>query len=767
MTKFLFLTILLMGLSLLLQAESLTLAQNGKTSYTIFCGNDATEVDLFAVEELKNHLKAITNASFSAETKPGKKTIFVGLTPEAKKILGKDAKMDSLQDQESIIQTKNSHLFLYGKGRHGNLYAVYELLENVFGCRWLSGFTKADFIPVKKTLTIARGTRKSHYAIPKRSIMNWFYRDKNRVKLYAYRNRQNLLLNIGTPQKGILQFNDFKGPGCHVLSVIFPGFKGRYYNSASKLFKGKNYFAAHPEWFSMDEKGKRVNNRQLCFSNKALQKELTKNLFIFYKNLEKRHKAKFFYTLDLNDIAYNMCHCKECQVLQKKYQTPGGSFFDYLFKLCNAHPEIEFATLAYQKDLTQIPPVNYQSFPKNLTVIFAPINGVFSGTLDKENLRDRKDLEGWLKLTPRVWIWYYPNTYASKLPSPAPVANFERLASDIRTLARLKVDGTYFEHDSGGAKSGTNLSEMQSYVMYKLFQDPSLDEKKLMKDFALHFYGKAANEVLQFAFELEKCRKDFIARGGKWLYHTQNYHYLTEMNFLKWDALLEKAAKKVQGEYAMRIRLLRMGLDCCIINNLWTDSKGAALQKKCRERILLTAEEIDKYLRPVSSMRGSVKKFLAAMDERGTMKPIPKELLAKYAREDIALLLPNRNTHSKYRAKDPDANLKFALVEPWNGKKFTLGTYSPGTKKYGPGRIIIPAHIVKGKYALYKLNSPVILTPDIFLWGGKWRLVLNMGQHFKHDVPESLKQKWDVYVSLKFTHDKVYMDRGFLVKVKK
>lgn len=55
----------------------------------------------------------------------------------------------------------------------------------------------------------------------------------------------------------------------------------------------------------------------------------------------------------------------------------------------------------------------------------------------------------------------------------------------------------------------------------------------------------------------------------------------------------------------------------------------------------------------------------------------------------------------------------------------------------------------------------------MILWGGRWGLILKMGQNFKHDDPESLKQKWEVYVSLKFTDDKVYMDRGFLVKVKK
>ena len=748
-------------------AGNLTLCREGKTDYGIHCGKTASEVDRFAVEELQSHLKAMSGAFFETmrET-PAGKTIFVGLSPHALKILGKDCLIDQLHDQEAVIQTKDGHLFLYGKGRHGNLYAVYELLENQLGCRWLSAFGNGDFIPVKKTITIPEGIVRSRYAFPLRSLMNWFHTDKNRVRLFAYRNRQNILLDIGFPQKGIVQAVDLKGPTCHVLSRILPGFKGKHNNQAASCIRIKDYFAVHPEWFSLDEQGMRVNNRQLCFSNRELRKELTRNLFLYYKTLEAKGKSRYYHTLDLNDIAYNMCYCKDCQSLQKKYRTPGGSFFDYLFELCAAYPEVEFATLAYQTSLTQRPPAGLKNPPKNLTVIFCPINGLFSGTLDKENLRDRDDLEAWLKITPKVWVWYYPNTYGSKLPVPAPLANFERLAADIRTMARLKVEGTYFEHDAGGASSGTNLSEMQTYVMYKLFQNSAWDEKELMRNFAVHYYGKAADSVLQFAFELEQYRKNFAANGGKWFYSTQNYNYLTEENFLRWNRLLDEAARQIDPAHARRIDLLRMGLDCCIADHQWTQMKYLPMVKKCQERLIRTAEYIDRQHKPVSSMTKSVKKFLAGIGRRLPLKPIPEELLSKYPVDDIRLLLPSRNAQKKYRVEDPGANQKYALAEPWDGKKFSMGTYSPSIKRYGPGRVLPAANIVKGKYALYKLPRSTSLTPDMFWWGGRWGLILRMGEFCKPDDPESLKQKWDIYISLKFTDDKVYMDRGFLVKAK-
>ena len=745
-------------------AEKLTLVENGKTQYNIRYSRSASPIDRFAVEELQKHLKGSTGITFSAGSgEISGKTIFVGLSKEAAAILGKDSHIASLQNQDTIIQSKKGHLFLYGKGRHGNLYAVYEFLENELGCRWLSGFGGGDFIPAKKNVYFSGKLRKTHYAIPRRSLMNWFYTDKDTVRLYAYRNRQNILLNIGTPHKGICQDVDLVGPGCHILSVILPGFKSRVANKASSLFKVKDYFAIHPEWFSMTKEGKRVNNRQACFSNKELRKELEKNLFIFYGNQEKRAGRKSFYTLDLNDIAYNMCYCNACQALQKKYQTPGGSFFDFLLELCRKHPETEFATLAYQRSLTQIPPSGVRNPPGNLTIIFAPINGAFSGTLDKENRVDRKDLENWLKITPKVWVWYYPNTYASKLPVPAPSSNFERLAADIRTMAQLKVDGTYFEHDAGGASTGTNLSEMQSFVMYKLFRDPSLDEKELMKDFASSYYGKAAGKVLQFANELEMEWKNFVKKGGIWYYSFQNYPYLTRKNLLHWNRLMDEAAKLIAPEKELRIRLLRMGLDCVIADTLWDDRENAGIVAEAKSRILQTGKDIEKFhKRP---MVRSVTKFVQNINARIPSKPIPEELLKKYPKEDIYTVLPRRQ--GKGQLKDKDANQGFALFETWDGKTFSVGTYSSSTKKYGPGMRLYAEKVVKDKYALYKLPKTTVLTPDMVLWGGKWSMIMLLGKdHCRLDDPRSLEQKWEIYVSLKFTADKVCLDRGFLVKVK-
>ena len=769
MKMFLKITSVLLFFLPLVCCANLILCKDGQPLYTIFSAPDAGKADQFALSELRTHLKKICGKDF--RTGLSQKTIYLGMSAEAKKLLGKDDLSRVLKDQESVIQTKDSNLFLYGAGAHGNLYAVYELLENQLNCRWLNAYGDSS-IPEKKTITLKEGVLRTGYSFSTRALMNYFYPDKLTAYIYNYRNRQNNLLkalpsDIQRKNPGIFQKPLLSGAS-HILSRVIPGFKGKWINPPEKWIKTQDYFKIHPEWFSMDEKGKRVNNRQLCFSNRELCRELEKNVLEFHRRTEMKN-GKAYLMLDLNDIAYNICRCPECKALQEKYKSPGAPFFVCLFNLCRKYPGTEFLTLAYQRSLTQIPPQGLSGKIKNLTVIFAPINGDYAGTLQKQNKKDYNDLKNWRRIANEIWVWYYPNTYSSRSNDAVivpPVGNFERLADDIRAMHALGVDGTYFEHDSGGIHYGANLSEMQSFVMYKLFENSRRDVWKIAGDFAVHYYGKAAPEVIRFARELEEGRKSAVNRGICWYYNMQNYDYLTEKNLLAWDALLKNAAKKVSGEEAFRLNQLRLGLDCAIIQKLW-DKKQDALLKECANRLKSTAAGLKQRNRPrAAQLSRSLDTWLKKMFSRGREKPLPEEL-AKLASGSVVTVLPLERGNAKYNANDPEAHRGFAKVEPWNGKFLAVGTYDQTSKKYGPGRRIFPKEIKTGKYALYKIADNVVLTPSMILWAGQWNLHLPLGQYCRHDDLQSLTRKWTLYVSLKFTKDKVYLDRGFLVDSKK
>jgi len=73
---------------------------------------------------------------------PVKKHIFVGMSKPVLKIIGGDP-LSSLKDQEYVVRSVGDDIVLYGKGIHGNLYAVLDFMENTLGHRF---YTESEFI---------------------------------------------------------------------------------------------------------------------------------------------------------------------------------------------------------------------------------------------------------------------------------------------------------------------------------------------------------------------------------------------------------------------------------------------------------------------------------------------------------------------------------------------------------------------------------------------------------------------------------------------
>ena len=753
----------------LFAGSEITLAAKRRTSYAIFTERKLSPQDHLAVQELHEHVQAVSRARLFfhyGKFAPERNYVFIGQTPEVRRILGKDNLYDTLKDEQHVVQVKGKHLFLYGKGVYGNLYAVYDFLEKDLGIRFLSplGYTH---IPKKDSIILKQGVRKSRpYAFSVRSMSNFFYGKTG--ALYFLRNRMNFRNQTGEYTfHAAANFNFKTEILVHNLARVIPGFSKKYHRF-NKLFKGQDYFKTNPEYFSMDEHGKRVNDRQVCFSNRDLRKLLTKNSLIYYEHRKNTGAyGKSMLGIDLNDIAYNMCYCKECQALQKKYKTPGGAFFEFLYEFCRKYPDISFVTLAYQCTLTQIAPKGLGKAPENLTVIFCPINGSFAGTLPGVNKKDLDSLKEWTSMCSNVWIWYYPNTYGSlNVPVVPPRSIFYRLAADVKALRDAGAKGTYFEHNAGGTRSAVNLTEMQTYILLQLFRDPDQNIDKLMEEFARLYYGKAAPEILAFARELEKLREEDNKNKRHWNYNFNHFSYLTEANLIRWNALLDKAEKKVRGRFRLHVQLVRTGVDCALVDMLRVSRRNDKLLKERIAGLRSTAKNIKAYrhrtLYPADTL---ILKWLNSLKNVPVPKPFPKEM-AELPSGRVEVVLPGRLVPKGIVVADKDANQNFAVWEPFNGKSYTWRTYAPHRKELI--HVIRAKDIKKDRYALYKLfDKPILLSPEMILRGERYnRLTYFVGHLCPYDDPMALKQKWIPYASIKFTDKKAFIDRIFMVRAK-
>ena len=761
--------------------RELVVADGGKTAYVVVPSASPTTVDEFAVKELAQFLKQATGTEFKVaspeKTTVGEKKIFVGLSAPALKILGGDP-LKGMEDQEHAAKSVGDDIFLYGKGLHGNLYAVYDFLENSVGCRWYSAFSSTK-TPAHKSLRLQAFDRRTTPAFPIRTSYTDIFFLRPDAMLFLYRNGVNLdVAKHAKEYPGIVDELKTIPPSCHtVFSYIPPQEiekKGRGFNPPLKFLKNKDYFKSNPEFFSMDKAGKRIDDLQLCFSNKNLRKALTENI---QENI-KLNGGKGVVTLDANDTPGHFCYCPECAKLEKQYDCIGGPLFDYLVELCgvlkSACPDVYVKSLVYRKEQTQKPP-KVDKLPDNLIPIFAPIDDNFAADWSHpSNVETYQDLKEWCRLAKNVWVWYYPNPYVSGFP---PFGNIERLVNDIRLMKQAGVKGLFFEHDVG-VTEGLGFTELQTYLALKLMQTPAQDAAALAAEFMDFQYGKAAPLMRQYLDGLEQCRKE-MKFSITWNPSIGGFKYLTPDNLSRWERSFDEMEDLAKDNPAtlFNVQQVRVILDRAVLQN-WRQTQKKHPDyfvnlKTVENRIRTTYDRMMKehVSTPFASFGNNTRKaFYDNLDAtllfaQNPGKPLPA-MFAGIDEEKIKRVVPGK------RIKDADA--AFGLAgESVSETPFKLGFYDEFNKKFVLDKTLQLSDIKPGHYTIYKLGT-VELTPDCLVWlaASSWAVSAKLEGFYEPGV----QNKWDVYVSMKFEgpsyqkdakleKDRVLCDQVVLVKV--
>ena len=559
-----------------LRAADLVLAADGKTEYAVVVEEAAESNVRFAAYDLSRHLKRITGAEFplvfsGTSAAPGGRRIEVG-TVRANELAGK-AWTDKLRHNGSLsLAAPDGDIVLTGADAWGITGAVYDFLEKELGCRWYSAWgdnkiPRNDRPVLKPFRHLVNPQLESRWVLVSEA-RSQRVRDGN---LFLFRNGMNMtavsrLRNVALPD------------GCGALTCEYVC-KGNYCHSMFDFIpphdrpSRKGYFKEHPEWFTyVKASGRRVDNRQLCLTNPALRRELTKN---FLEYVDKMG-GKAVYNISAMDVSGPFCECDGCQALVDRYGTPGAPLFDYLVEIGNVlarrNPDIWLSTLAYHRDQSQTPPnASFPPFPENILATFAPIDDDFSKPLTHPlNVRSCNDLKRWCKLVPRVWAWYYPIPYTTIYP----YAGIRRMTADLRTMVAAGLKGTGYEHDVG-LEIGANFYDMAYWVLTKTFREPQADVEALVKEYCHDCYGAAGDEVWAYWDELEKIRErypDRVAWNGSFPKAFTPKWIAGWMRRL--DAAEARLAEKPKAR--QRFREVRLGLYRMLLDR-WQESDWKAL----------------------------------------------------------------------------------------------------------------------------------------------------------------------------------------------
>jgi len=536
-----------------------TISRNYSTDYKIVTPDSPSEQIAFAADELKSYLETITGATFpvvAESTNPTGKRIFVGAGNMSEAIVGTSI-IDSLGiagtgDDGFLVRYVNEDIILIGEEPRGTLYAVFSFLEKEVGCRWFNWHGDEYLPQINGDLDIITVDRYEHPAFLNRDMYwNPRYNYLEKEADFLLRTR----MNGPSIASNTLDVLDTKyGGGAY--EVKYPSVHSAFY-----YVEPDTYFATHPEYYGM------FNGARWAFHLNWLDSGLRSTL----QTNVASHIDTYgdgIYSISQNDTFFDFSDDSASLALYASEGTNGAALFQCLANMANtfktSYPNVMLSTLAYRKSQTEVPPSTI-TFPDNVIVRFAAFDDDFSKSLlDTNNAETKQNLEGWTDVTQNLWTWYYPCAFGHK--GALPYGNLTRLYEDFSLYAQNGLNGHYVQYDNS-ISFNHDLSDLKIWLINKLLWNPSDDIDAMVIDFAGHYYGKAAPEILEYIAAVEEG----LANMGNFM--TSNpgigqYRYLTNEFLVECQGIFDEAEQAVASDSTLflRVKQARMSLDrACLL----------------------------------------------------------------------------------------------------------------------------------------------------------------------------------------------------------
>ncbi|MGB9594945.1 MAG: DUF4838 domain-containing protein [Candidatus Poribacteria bacterium] len=135
---------------------------------------NANDIEKFAVNEMAEYLKAITNKQIDIVNFTSDHSIYIGCFPHnAENIL---SELNGLDDDNFIIKNIRDNIVIYGKTARGTLYGVYDYL-NRLGVRFYFPGKENEFIPKVDDVFIKNINVKESPTFNHRSVVLYYWED--------------------------------------------------------------------------------------------------------------------------------------------------------------------------------------------------------------------------------------------------------------------------------------------------------------------------------------------------------------------------------------------------------------------------------------------------------------------------------------------------------------------------------------------------------------------------------------------------------------
>lgn len=524
----------------------LTIVQEGQSAAIIVSEDKA------AAGLLQEWLRLMSGATLPiAAADPGSGVrLYVGKAAEAAGL--RLADIESRTAEGLRVKCDGASVFIAGQSPDATVRAVGRFLEEEFGCRWFSDKDWGRHYPESKTLAVRQGEFSETPGFVYRRM--WGPEG-------AFRNSAWLLWN---------------GDGGMPIPMAH-----------SLQFLSKTDFDQHPEWFRLDENGKRVNGPWYNLGHPEVRKRLTDWALTASDN---GHKAISFSPPDdhREDFSPESRAYDNPKVIEPssgrvcmtdRFLSPINEAANMLYEL---DPKPIHGFYAYS-DYT-LPPTRpeLQKLAPNLSVWIAPIRFSRYHPLGSPNSPSCQSLkaivDGWARTGAMIGWRTYNYNLAEVL---TPFSRVSTWAHDIPYLHRKGAIGISLE--------SMNAWELYAPFLYeslRLSYDPRLDPWLIMADYWDKAYGPAAEAMEAYWLEVDAAviglKTDTGSRHA--LHHVYTPARLKQLEAWMADAERLVAAPGATENQRYRVGLARRGLTRARFWRTWYEAMNGGDIEAAKKR---------------------------------------------------------------------------------------------------------------------------------------------------------------------------------------
>ncbi len=477
------------------------IVNNSRTDYSIVIPKEANKNERSAAETLVTYLGKSSGAKFAIisdiDVTSNMHYISLGRTTLFARQF-EDVSMAKLDDKISsyFISTKSENIYIYSNPNErgeGTLYGAYDLLHKLVDYEYYA--SDEIYFSFKTSINLLK-------------YDNFFIEptfDGRSIGNFHLIYNQDVCDHLRT-------INQYRGSEWY--SQTYGHSQVTQFVRPEDVVDGVPLYQSHKDWFSNKSATKaETTNNQLCWSAGEELEEYVANRFIHYFQINK--EATYF-MFGQEDNSNWFCDCEKCQRALEEYAVNYAGlqiiFMNHVIAKTEAwlkenQPgrQVRYVVFAYyatknapcvEHKGSWVPANDYVVPHKDLYILYAPITCNFAVPLENEyyNSNTLLELKQWNAVAGgRVMVYFYDTNFRHYF------ANFYNFGTVKAMYQTAKEQGVTYMYTQGATDSNTaGFSDMREYVESKLMWNINLDYEELAKDFIIHYFKDASEEIYEY-----------------------------------------------------------------------------------------------------------------------------------------------------------------------------------------------------------------------------------------------------------------------------